>query len=111
RRLMLRLVRSPDAAAKPAAATAGEQADPLRALATRAVAGDDRAQRTLLVALGPALLRAAVVGRIDRRLGRDPARARAARRTFPARRRARPRRRAAGPACRRAGVRHRPVRV
>jgi RNA polymerase sigma-70 factor (ECF subfamily) len=55
---MLRLVRSPDAAAKPAAATAGEQADPLRALATRAVAGDDRAQRTLLVALGPALLRA-----------------------------------------------------
>lgn len=55
---MLRLVRSPDAGAKRSVATAGEQADPLRAVATRAVAGDDRAQRTLLVALGPVLLRA-----------------------------------------------------
>jgi len=54
---MLRLVRSPAGTAKPAAATAGEQADPLRAIAKRAVTGDDRAQRTLLVALGPVLLR------------------------------------------------------
>ena len=56
--MMLRLVRSPDAAARPASATAGEHADPLRAVAARALAGDDRAQRTLLVALGPVLLRA-----------------------------------------------------
>lgn len=54
---MLRLVRSRDGAARPAAATTSEQADPLRAVATRAAAGDDRAQRTLLVALGPVLLR------------------------------------------------------
>jgi RNA polymerase sigma-70 factor (ECF subfamily) len=54
---MLRLVRSRDGAPAPAVATASEQADPLRAVATRAVAGDDRAQRTLLVALGPVLLR------------------------------------------------------
>jgi RNA polymerase sigma-70 factor (ECF subfamily) len=54
---MLRLVRSPDAVAKPAAATAGEQADPLRAIARRAAAGDGPAQRTLLAALGPVLLR------------------------------------------------------
>jgi RNA polymerase sigma-70 factor, ECF subfamily len=55
---MLRLVRSPDAGAEPAGARAREQADPLRAVATRAVAGDDRARCTLLVALGPVLLRA-----------------------------------------------------
>ncbi len=54
---MLRLVRTPDAAAKADTATQGEQADPLRAVAARAVAGDGRAQRTLLVALGPTLLR------------------------------------------------------
>jgi RNA polymerase sigma-70 factor (ECF subfamily) len=54
---MLRLVRSPDVVAKRGAATQGEQADPLRAVAGRAVAGDTRAQRTLLVALGPMLLR------------------------------------------------------
>jgi RNA polymerase sigma-70 factor (ECF subfamily) len=55
---MLRLVRSPDAGAKPAVATAREQADPLRGIARRAVSGDDRAKRTLIVALGPVLLRA-----------------------------------------------------
>ena len=54
---MLRLVRSPEAGAKPAGATADEQADPLRAVARRGAAGDERAQRTLLVALGPVLLR------------------------------------------------------
>lgn len=54
---MLRLVRSLDAAAKRAVPSAGEQADPLRAVATRAAAGDERAQRTLLAALGPTLLR------------------------------------------------------
>src|ERR1041385_1320592 len=55
--MMLRLVRSPDAAGMRGAATQGEQADPLRAVAARAVAGDGRSQRTLLVALGPTLLR------------------------------------------------------
>jgi len=54
---MLRLVRSPDARPTPAVAPAGDHADPLRPVARRAAAGDDRAQRTLLVALGPALLR------------------------------------------------------
>jgi RNA polymerase sigma-70 factor (ECF subfamily) len=55
--LMLRLVRSPDAAAKRGPAAQGEQADPLREVAGRAAAGDGRAQRTLLAALGPVLLR------------------------------------------------------
>jgi RNA polymerase sigma-70 factor (ECF subfamily) len=55
---MLRLVRSPDAVETERAGASGRtDADPLRAVATRAVAGDGRAQRTLLVALGPALLR------------------------------------------------------
>jgi RNA polymerase sigma-70 factor (ECF subfamily) len=55
--MMLRLVRSPDPAGTRGAATQGEQADPLRAVAARALAGDGPSQRTLLVALGPALLR------------------------------------------------------
>jgi RNA polymerase sigma-70 factor (ECF subfamily) len=56
---MLRLVRSPDAVATERAVAGGRgEPDPLRALATRAVAGDGRAQRTLLAALGPVLLRA-----------------------------------------------------
>jgi RNA polymerase sigma-70 factor (ECF subfamily) len=54
---MLRLVRSQEGGTGRAVATTGEQADPLRAVAARAAAGDDRAQRTLLVALGPVLLR------------------------------------------------------
>src|SRR5580765_1724600 len=55
--MMLRLVRTPEGAEKRGTATQGEQADPLRAVAARAVAGDGRAQRTLLAALGPTLLR------------------------------------------------------
>jgi RNA polymerase sigma-70 factor (ECF subfamily) len=55
--MMLRLVRTPDDVGTQGAATKGEQADPLRAVAERAVAGDRRAERTLLVALGPMLLR------------------------------------------------------
>jgi RNA polymerase sigma-70 factor, ECF subfamily len=54
---MLRLVRSRDGTARPAVTPTSEQTDPLRAVATRAVAGDHQAQRTLLVALGPVLLR------------------------------------------------------
>lgn len=56
---MIRLVRPPAAAETDGArhALAGETTDPLRPLAAEAVAGDPRAQRTLLVALGPPLLR------------------------------------------------------
>jgi RNA polymerase sigma-70 factor, ECF subfamily len=53
---MLRLVQSPETEAEQALAS--ERSDPLRPVARRAMAGDGPAQRTLLAALGPSLLRA-----------------------------------------------------
>jgi len=55
---MMRLVRPTEVAATPAGAgSPGEPADPLRALAAEALAGDAQAQRTLMIALGPPVLR------------------------------------------------------
>lgn len=56
---MIRLVRSSRVAAAPAGVepAGGAAADPLRALAAQARGGDGRAQRTLMVALGPPILR------------------------------------------------------
>lgn len=53
---MLRLLPSP-LASQPPSAHSREQADPLRALASDAAKGDRGAERTLLIALGPSLLR------------------------------------------------------
>jgi RNA polymerase sigma-70 factor (ECF subfamily) len=60
---MLRLLSSPKDPT-PSGPAVRDQADPLRALASNAVGGDAHASRTLLVALGPALLRVvrAIVG-------------------------------------------------
>ena len=60
---MLRLL-SPAADPTAGSPAARDQADPLRALASDAAGGDPHALRTLLVALGPALLRVvrAIVG-------------------------------------------------
>src|SRR6185369_13008728 len=56
---MIRLVSSPEAAATPdgVGPSAGEPTDPLRALAAQAVSGNAQAQRTLMITLGPPLLR------------------------------------------------------
>jgi RNA polymerase sigma-70 factor (ECF subfamily) len=56
---MMRLVAPPEVVAPPGAAgpPAGEPTDPLRALAAQAVGGDAQAQRTLVITLGPPLLR------------------------------------------------------
>jgi RNA polymerase sigma-70 factor (ECF subfamily) len=57
---MLRLLRSPrdsQSAELERGRPSGRPDDPLRALATAAAAGDRAAQRTLLVAIGPSLLR------------------------------------------------------
>ena len=59
---MLRLIKSPGQGSapetgKPRSSPASRPDDPLRALAAAAVQGDGEAQRTLLVALGPSLLR------------------------------------------------------
>ena len=57
---MLRLIKSPGEPGSGAAESgkpAARPDDPLRALAAAAVQGDSEAQRTLLVALGPSLLR------------------------------------------------------
>src|SRR5712671_5806701 len=57
---MLRLLRTPKEGSAGAAElqpAQGRPDDPLRALAAAAAAGDREAQRTLLVAVGPSLLR------------------------------------------------------
>jgi RNA polymerase sigma-70 factor (ECF subfamily) len=54
---MLRLLRSPGSPPHPELAP-GEQVDPLRTLARQAAAGSEGAKRTLIIALGPGLLRA-----------------------------------------------------
>jgi RNA polymerase sigma-70 factor (ECF subfamily) len=54
---MLRLIRSPEPAAPPGRARSQAE-DPLRQVALAAAQGNREAQRTLLVAVGPALLRA-----------------------------------------------------
>lgn len=55
--VVLRLIKSPGQGAAEAGKPAARPEDPLRALALAAVAGDGEAQRTLLAALGPSLLR------------------------------------------------------
>jgi RNA polymerase sigma factor (sigma-70 family) len=55
---VIRLVRASAVTATPAGVEpAGEPADPLRSLAAQARSGDRRAQRTLMVTLGPPILR------------------------------------------------------
>jgi RNA polymerase sigma factor (sigma-70 family) len=54
---MLRLLRPPGSPPLPDLAL-GEEVDPLRGLARKAAAGNEAARRTLIVAIGPGLLRA-----------------------------------------------------